>query len=132
MPTIINLATLGSAGFRMKGELTGDMAGRSVSNVGDVNGDGIDDVIVGAYSADAGGLNSGRAYVVYGKTTGLASIDLTNLGGANGFIIQGDADQDELGLSVSSAGDATAMTSTTHRRGGPRPPRPQPSPAPPM
>ena len=54
----------------------------SVSSAGDVNGDGFDDLIVGAPNGDDGGTNAGEAYVVFGKSAQLApfgDIDLTNL-----------------------------------------------------
>ncbi|HEX8214369.1 MAG TPA: integrin alpha [Allosphingosinicella sp.] len=106
MPTIINLSTLGSQGFVLEGELPYDTAGWSVSSAGDVNGDGIEDLIVGAPASDAGGSNSGSAYVVYGKTAPVSGrIDLGTLGSADGFIIRGDSSGDRTGFSVSSAGD---------------------------
>ncbi|OJA03706.1 integrin alpha, partial [Bathymodiolus thermophilus thioautotrophic gill symbiont] len=39
-------------GFVMNGESAGDESGYSASSAGDVNGDGLDDLIVGAYQAD--------------------------------------------------------------------------------
>ena len=77
----------------------------SVSAAGDVNGDGYDDLIVGAPSGDDGGSYAGEAYVVFGKAGGFGTIDLTGLAAADGFIIQGDAAADQAGFSVSSAGD---------------------------
>jgi|GEM_PF-1118169 len=51
------------------GQDSGDHFGRAVA-VGDVNGDGIDDLIGGAYLADRpGGADSGRTYVFYGSET---------------------------------------------------------------
>lgn len=56
--TTINLASLnGLSGFRIDGVAAGDFAGYSVSDAGDVNGDGIDDLIVGAFRADPGGYS---------------------------------------------------------------------------
>jgi hypothetical protein len=40
----------------------------AVSSAGDVNGDGLDDLIVGAWSADPNSkLNAGKSYIVFGK-----------------------------------------------------------------
>jgi hypothetical protein len=92
-------------GFIIQGDTLIDQAGISVSSAGDVNGDGFDDLIVGAPQGDDGGANAGEAYVVFGKASGFGTIDLTNLTAADGFIIQGDFDADLAGWSVSAAGD---------------------------
>jgi hypothetical protein len=44
--------------------VAGDRSGSSVSSAGDVNGDGLDDLIVGAYKADPNGNESGKSYVI--------------------------------------------------------------------
>ncbi len=96
----------GDNGFKISGEAANDYSGRSVSGAGDINGDGIDDLIVGARSADANGNNSGASYVVFGSSTGFAAnVDLSGLTGANGFKISGESEYDNSGISVSGAGD---------------------------
>jgi hypothetical protein len=57
----------GSDGFRLHGVAAGDRSGTSVSAVGDINGDGAADVIVGAPRSDPNGSNSGSSYVVFGR-----------------------------------------------------------------
>jgi len=106
-PSVIDLSSLGSSGFIVQGDAIGDHAGVSVCTAGDVNGDGIDDFIVGAETSDlGGGSDNGTAYVIFGKSGGLANIDLsTPLAAADGFAITGDGVQDLLGRSVSAAGD---------------------------
>ena len=53
-------------GFIIQGDAAGDHAGWSVSAAGDVNGDGFDDLIVGAPYGDDGGTDAGEAYVIFG------------------------------------------------------------------
>ena len=103
MPAI-NLASLGSKGFIIQGDEAGDSAGYSLSAAGDVNGDGFDDLIIGAPLGDDGGSDAGEAYVIFGKTGGFGPVDLSSLGTA-GFVIQGDQAGDRAGFSVDSAGD---------------------------
>ena len=100
----VALGSLGSGGFAINGAAAGDQSGISVSGAGDVNGDGLDDVIVGARGADPNGLNySGASYVVFGKA-GNAAVNLAALG-SGGFAIHGAAASDQSGYSVSGAGD---------------------------
>jgi hypothetical protein len=96
----------GSTGFKISGEAISDFSGRSVSAAGDVNGDGIDDIIIGAPYADASGEDSGASYVVFGSDQGFGgNLDLSSLDGSNGFKISGEAAEDYSGRSVSAAGD---------------------------
>ena len=97
----------GARAVRLDGGASGDLAGRSVGSAGDINGDGFGDLVIGAPSADpAGRADAGAAYVVYGKASGFgASISLGDLNGTDGFVVRGSASGDNLGLSVSAAGD---------------------------
>jgi hypothetical protein len=104
----IDLSSLnGTTGFKLDGVLGYDQAGWSVSSAGDVNGDGVDDIIVGAnWGANFVGAYAGAAYIVFGHTGSFSSdVDLSNLNGANGFTLGGISQGDQLGFSVSSAGD---------------------------
>ena len=75
------------------GEASLDYLGNSVGTAGDVNNDGFDDLIVGAWGNDAGGNYAGRAYVYSGQT------------GNTLYTFTGEAANDEFGFSVASAGD---------------------------
>ncbi|MBD2531319.1 FG-GAP repeat protein [Nostoc flagelliforme FACHB-838] len=102
-----NLSTLnGTNGFTVNGINPSDNSGNSVSNAGDINGDGIDDLIIGATRADPNGDGSGQSYVVFGSKEGFdAQFNLSTLNGTNGFAINGIDAFDNSGTSVSSAGD---------------------------
>ena len=65
-----------------------------MSSAGDVNGDGVADLLIGAPDADPNGDRSGASYVVFGRNTGQtgpfpASLDLSTLDGTNGFRLNG-------------------------------------------
>ncbi|MFN3262781.1 MAG: hypothetical protein ACE37J_19715 [Pikeienuella sp.] len=93
----------GTQAFRIGGSETNDLAGTSVSSAGDVNGDGFDDLIVGAPGADG---STGAAHVVFGKAGGFGPVlDPSTLDGTNGFRIVGADAYDEAGAEVASAGD---------------------------
>lgn len=104
----LNLSTLnGSNGFAINGLASGDFLGFSVSGLGDINNDGIDDIVVGARGADPGGNSfAGSSYVIFGSDSGIPHpFDLASLDGTNGLTLNGVAVDDYSGISVSSAGD---------------------------
>ena len=95
------------------GEASGDGSGYSVSTAGDVNGDGVDDLVIGAPGTVG---SAGSSYVVFGGAANLAwldfsdnlrdgVIDLAALDGTYGFRLDGVATGNGTGNSVSSAGD---------------------------
>jgi hypothetical protein len=94
----------GSADAHFAGEAPNDLAGTSMAGVGDVNGDGFGDILIGAPSNDSGpGDNGGAAYLVLGGLDGWSLS--TRLG--QGPIIEytGEAANDNAGISVAGAGD---------------------------
>ena len=70
----ISLSTLdGNSGFGLDGVRFFDYSGRAVASAGDINGDGIDDLIIGAWAARPNGYQSGSSYVVFGKSVRIFS-----------------------------------------------------------
>ncbi|MEQ8844669.1 MAG: integrin alpha [Phycisphaerales bacterium] len=98
---------IGTNGFRFNALGPGDRVGQSVDGAGDVNGDGLDDVIIGAMHADDGRpYQSGAAYVVFGRRDGFATdLDQTDLDGANGFVFEGTVEGGQCGYAVGGIGD---------------------------
>lgn len=91
---------LDGADARLASPDAGDAAGSAVAGVGDADGDGLFDVVVGAPYADAGGNNAGTAWLVYGAAS-LGSIDLSTAD-AN-FV--GESTSDNAGEGVGCVGD---------------------------
>ncbi len=93
---------LSNADASFRGEDGGDESGFSVSGAGDVNGDGFDDFLIGAYGDDDGGDNAGQTYLILGKASGWnMDIDLS----ATDASFRGEDAGDWAGRSVSGAGD---------------------------
>lgn len=105
----------GGNGFILKGIDAEDLLGTAVTNAGDLNGDGIDDLAVSAAGGgqlvtNEDGFTSsdrrGEVYVLFGKNSGFeARINLSNLNGNNGFAVEGRDANNSLGSALSNAGD---------------------------
>ncbi|MEM0978674.1 MAG: hypothetical protein AAGH78_00230 [Cyanobacteria bacterium P01_H01_bin.58] len=100
----------GSNGFAIGAVANLDLAGTAVSAAGDVNGDSLDDLIVGSPNADPLGRNfAGASYVILGQQQGFASrLELDALDGSNGFTLVGPTNNDATGTAVSHLGDINA------------------------
>jgi hypothetical protein len=106
----INLFDLdGSDGFAMdiRSITTQEIVGDSVSGIGDVNGDGIDDIIASSiFLSIAGGTNNGAVFVVFGHEGQFpARMDLGSLDGSNGFSVSGAGFNYGFGHALSRIGD---------------------------
>lgn len=86
------------------GENSGDLAGLAVAGVGDVNGDGFGDLLVGAPGNDLAGNNAGAVYLVFGSPT-LTSSTLGLFP-----IMIGEVAGDEAGRFLAPAGDVNGDT----------------------
>jgi hypothetical protein len=91
--------SLSAADAQLVGERVNEYAGVSVSGAGDVDGDGHDDLLIGAVGNDEGGPDAGAAYLVSGLVTGTLDLSLADAK------LVGDARGDGAGFSVSGAGD---------------------------
>jgi Ca2+-binding RTX toxin-like protein len=100
----LDLSSLdGINGFKLNGAEFNAESGWSVASAGDVNHDGLSDLIIGAPAA---GIGYGAAFVVFSRGTGLpARVDLSSLDGTNGFRLSDVTEDGEAGRSVASAGD---------------------------
>ncbi len=103
-PTITLSDTLattnpGVTGFTILGQATYDRSGVSVSSAGDVNGDGFDDLLIGAFGADASGnakSYAGDSYVIFGGNGFTNSILPANLGESGANVLLGDASANRI------------------------------------
>ena len=95
------VTNLANANVTFLGVEAGDNAGFAVAGLGDVDGDGVDDVGVGAPLSDEAGTDAGTGYIAFGSGSLSGVVDLANVGGQ----IRGEGAGDRLGWSVASAGD---------------------------
>jgi hypothetical protein len=102
-PATLELAALtGANGFLLNGIGSFDVAGRAVSAAGDVNSDGVGDLIIGAPEAAATGEESGQSFVIFGSQTDLV---LTIEDNPDPVVINTDIDYT---LSITNQGPSSA------------------------
>jgi hypothetical protein len=105
-------------GVRFNGRANTDYSGARVSSAGDVDGDGIDDLLIGAYWAHGGATNAGEVYLIFGRAlndwdtladaankVSLATINGVAAGDNNMIRFISTDNSSYTGFRVSSAGD---------------------------
>ena len=122
-------ADLSDAVAWVVGENTGDRAGSALAT-GDLDGDGVADLVVGASKEDTNGTAAGAVYLLYGALTGeisLADADAKLLGEAAsdwaGFdlVLPGDVNDDgvqDLWISAMHEASAGAKAGATYLMSG--------------
>ncbi len=96
-------ATLAIAQHGFTGEGVNDLAGSAVASAGDVDGDGMADLLIGATGDDDGGSNAGKAYLVLASTVaGLGSNPSVS---SADFYFTGEAAADAAGSALAGVGD---------------------------
>jgi hypothetical protein len=94
-------ATPDMAHARLEGDQQGAQMGYSVGGAGDINGDGYDDIIVGAGRYDAGERGEGAAFLFLGSESGIANASPSSAH----VMFESDQDGAWMGTAVSGAGD---------------------------
>lgn len=109
----VDIAELdGTTGFVVEG-LSYGQVGTSVHSAGDVNGDGIDDLVIGAPGAgseisDGSMTGAGAGYVIFGQAGGFGAngvVNVSTLNGTTGFRIESGVRYDGVGTTVGGGAD---------------------------
>ncbi|MEM1368851.1 MAG: Ig-like domain-containing protein, partial [Cyanobacteria bacterium P01_H01_bin.15] len=106
-PSNINLGNLGNNGFSIAGGLSNGQLGADVDSAGDINGDGLTDLIFSEPRAAVNGNSSaGKVYVVLGQTdTITGDLSVQDLSSVNSFVIEGLEGSGLLGTALNTLGD---------------------------
>ncbi len=94
--------SLSEAAASFVGDATHDRVGSAMSYVGDVNGDGYDDIVIGAWANDVSGEDGGQVYLILGKSYGWKLY--TKLKRSDASFVS-EHPRDELGKAIAYAGD---------------------------
>jgi hypothetical protein len=105
-PPVVDVKTLtGANGFRFDGS-TGERMGSSVALAGDLDGDGFDDLVIGApHGSPSGSTARGAAFVLFGRGAFPGYLNQHNPQGVRITRIDGVTAHDAAGFSVAGAGD---------------------------
>jgi hypothetical protein len=101
----------GVSGFRVLGS---DHTGGGNKTAGDINGDGFEDLVIGAHYDSSVAFRAGQVAVVFGKADGFSgTLNFSDLDGSDGFLMDGQASGDFMGQIVSAAIKATGGSNRT-------------------
>ncbi len=95
----VDLLDITTADAKLTGDSTNSGVGEAIASAGDMNGDGLDDILIGAYAESSAGYFAGAVYVVLGVPSGSSS--LSSAASRWG----GESDWLEAGYAVSGTGD---------------------------
>ncbi len=95
----------GLGGFSPSALVVGDNFGGSVANLGDLNGDGIIDLAVGAYQDENSEAGEGAIYILFMHTNGTVNTSVKISDGLGGFNPSGLDGSDRFGKSITNLGD---------------------------
>lgn len=98
----LSFFNLSGADASFMGESPVDRAGFDVAGVGDVNGDGLNDILIGAPDDDDAGNNAGQTYLIFGKTSGWEM--RTDLSNADASFV-GESSGNVSGFALAGVGD---------------------------
>ncbi len=105
-PIALSDITAGMGGFKITGEGIQAFAGEHLAGLGDLTGDGLPDLVVGAHGSEPLGFESGRAYLVAGRASAGEPIAFEDLQQAvHGQALAGPTGGSLMGISVAHAGD---------------------------
>lgn len=96
--------TTSSVVVNIMGPDMGDQFGSSVAGIGDINGDGLSDILFGAQGEDNANTDDGSAFIIFGRTNNIASLDIDNMT-TEGFEVSGNSAGQLFGSDASAAGD---------------------------
>ena len=98
----LNNVSLSTADASFLGESSEDYSGYSVARAGDINSDGHNDILIGAFGNNESGDDAGKTYLIYGMETGW-SMDMSLSNADASF--RGESANDRSSMSIAGAGD---------------------------
>lgn len=105
IPRSLNVRFIKKMGFVVNGEKIKDRIGYSVTNIGDFNNDGFNDLAIGAPFASVHGRATGQVYVIWGRDIFPHKIEVAKMKSLTGFTFTGARKGERLGAVITQQGD---------------------------